>query len=197
MRVRKLALVSILLAAPALARAAPLELLPSGALQLQVAESAAAAAPSVDEMDAAIARRRTRLTVHQALGISTELVGLGALTLSVLDDHDRFGGGAGTGNFRSAELSLAVGAEALTLSTYLFAAIAGRPFEKDKVVDSNSIHQGLMYGAAALQVVKIALSAALFNVQGMAGNEALVTAHRVAMVGAPVLFLAGALSQVF
>jgi hypothetical protein len=190
-------LLAVLLALPALAHADPLRLAPSLRLQLQMADAGAAAAPSAEEIDAAIAKRRARLTLHQVLGIGTEVVGLGALTVSILDDRDRFGGGARTGNLKTAELGLDIGAEALTIGTYLFAATAGRPFDKEKIVDSNSIHQGLMYGAAFLQLAKIALSVALFNAQGPAGNQALVTAHRVAMYGAPVLFLAGAVSQVF
>ena len=72
---------------------------------------------SADAIDLAIERRRFRLNYHPILGIGSEVVGLGAFAVSLLDDRDRFGGGGRTGGLRTLEISLDVGAELMTIGT--------------------------------------------------------------------------------
>jgi hypothetical protein len=119
---------------------------------------------SADAIDLAIERRRSRLNYHQILGIGTEVVGLGSFAVSLLDDRDRFGGGGRTGGLRTLEISLDVGAELMTIGTYLFAV---RPtLRQGQGLRHQYRAPGVHVGAAFFQVAKIVLSALLFNAHG-------------------------------
>ncbi len=159
------------------------------------AEEPAAPAPAA-ALDLAAARqaRADRFVWHRVSGAISAGLHVAALTFFVLDDVDRFGGGARTQSFKTAELAAASLAQVGMVSTYLIGATAP-PRESTPTV--NVVHQALVFGAGALNLARIIFCALLMGYTDASAPSGLVTLHRVTAIAAPVLLAGGIAVQLF
>jgi hypothetical protein len=136
-----------------------------------------AAKPPPDTADAAaLRRRRTMLTAHQAIGFG--LVGLQLATTVVgqLNYSDRFGGPS-TARYQLTHATLAYSTLGIFALNATVALLAPSPVKRSYGMDRVMVHRIAMFTAAAGMVGQGLLGAYTHQREGYLNQEKLATAH--------------------
>ncbi|MBF5045368.1 hypothetical protein FGE12_23385 [Aggregicoccus sp. 17bor-14] len=141
---------------------------------------AKAAAPDL-ELERAVSRRRTMLSLHQGLGLGMA-GGLVATTLvGQLNFNDIYRGGGDDGTWKTLHRGLAVGTTALFGTVALMGILAPEPYPKPLRFDTVLMHKVFMSLAAAGMVTQVVLGliTASSAQQGQVSQVRFATAHQV------------------
>jgi hypothetical protein len=152
----------------------------------------------VEELERQAGRRRTMLTVHQAMGIAT-WVGLGTtVTIGQLNFNDRYRGGGATDRWRSLHKGLAYGTSASFLSVGLLGLLAPEPYEKQALRwDTATVHKISMVVATAGMLGQVALGYSTRTREGDLGQRRLANAHLACGYATYAAMTVGAAALIF
>jgi hypothetical protein len=172
---------------------------PSMDFDLLESPPAAAEAPRLvdPELDAAIARRRTMLTLHQGLGLATAATLAATIVVGQLNFDDRYRGFGDTGRFKGLHTGLVIGSSSLFASTGLLGLLAPTPFKKELRWDSITFHKIFMSLATAGMLSQVALGMATAGSEGQLSQVGLVRAHQAVGYATLGCLTAGALMLAF
>jgi hypothetical protein len=169
-------------------------------LDFDLLESAVpAAAPRlVDrELEVAVARRRTMLTLHQGLGLATLASLAGAVAVGQAHLNDRYLGGGDTGRFRLAHTGLVVSSTTLFASVGLLGLLAPTPFKKEPRWDTITFHRIFMSLATVGMLSQVVLGKMTVAHEGRLSQVGLIRAHQVVGYATLGALSAGAVTLVF
>jgi hypothetical protein len=202
----------LLLSTPARADDPPAR--PSDAPTAGASSDGASATPSLDfnlmenepnavtpqvgaEFDHEVARRRTMLQLHQALGLAL-LGSMGAtVVVGQLNINDQFRGGGASGKYQTAHTVLAGTTAVLFTGVALLGVIAPTPYKKSLGWDTATAHKALMIGATAGMLTQVALGIVAANKRGSLDERSWVTAHQVVGYATAGMVAAGVVTYVF
>jgi hypothetical protein len=206
------ALLLLLLAAPA-ARAqaseskasdAPVQSAEEPSMDFELLETppVAAEAPRLVDpaLDAALARRRTMLTVHQGLGLATATSLAATVIVGQLHFDDRYRGFGDTGRFRDLHRGLVIGSSSLFASTGLLgmlSLLSPTPFKRELRWDTITFHKLFMSLATVGMLSQMALGLVAARSEGQLSQVALARAHQAVGYATMGCVTAGALMLVF
>jgi len=137
------------------------------------------ARPADAALEREVARRRTFLQVHQALGLATLAATAATLVVGQLDFDDRFRGGGATGQYHPWHTGLAYTSAALFAAAGAAAILAPVPYPKKLQLDTATLHKTSMAIATAGMIAEIALGIASRKSAGTLRERDLAAAHQV------------------
>ena len=137
------------------------------------------ARPADARLEREVARRRTSLQVHQALGLATLAATAATVVVGQLDFDDRFRGGGATGQYHPWHTGLAYTSAALFAAAGAAAIFAPVPYPKKLQLDTATLHKTSMAIATAGMVAEIALGIAARRSAGSLRERDLAAAHQV------------------
>lgn len=161
-------------------------------------KDAAAKAVAVDpDFEARVRRRRTMLTIHQVLGLTT-LASLAATEfVGQLNLNDKFRGGGYTGQYNTLHETLALTSAGLFTTVGLLGVLAPEPYEKPLHWDTATFHKLMMGLATVGMVTQVALGLFAATRDGQLDQVQLATAHQVIGYATLGAMSAGALALTF
>jgi len=178
-----LAALPALAAEPGAAAPAPRGQPPAPDLSLDfdlLPQASPAAAADVARLDARVKERRTKLRLHQGLGLATWTALAATAVVGQLDFDDRFRGGGDTGRWHGAHKALAYASAGLFAGTAALALLAPEPYAKRTGrLDGALVHKIAMGTAAAGMVAQVALGLASRGAAGTLRERRLASAHQV------------------
>ncbi len=138
--------------------------------------------PHAEDLSKEVAARRTMLTVHQVLGITT-LALLGAtVAVGQLSYTDRFHG-SDTGKYELPHKLLAYGTFGAFMGTGALALFAPKPYRKQSLAggffQSTNIHKFAMAAATLCMLTQVGLGIYTASREGYVNQQALGKAHLV------------------
>lgn len=160
----------------------------------QTAESPRLVDPA---MERAIARRRTMLTLHQALGLTMAATLTATIIVGQLNLNDVYRGGGDTGRYKGWHTGLVIASSSLFAGTGLLGVLAPTPFKKPLRLDTITLHKMFMSLATAGMLTQVVLGIVTANAEGQLRQVNLVTAHQVIGYATLGAVGAGALMIVF
>jgi hypothetical protein len=149
------------------------------------------------ELERAIARRRTMLSLHQGLGIAMALTLAATVVVGQLNFDDRYRGFGDTGHYKDWHTGLVVGSTSLFVGTGLLGVLAPTPFEKKFRWDTITFHKIFMSLATAGMLSQVVLGRLTESREGKLSQVDLVRAHQAIGYATLGAVAAGALMIVF
>ncbi len=142
-------------------------------------------------------RRKTMLTVHQALGFT--LMGMSSLNMvfGILNYWDKFGGGGHNRTFEIPHLVTALSVTALFGTNALLALFAPDPYPKPGRWDTARIHRIFMFSALGGVLTQVVLGFISASREGNYDQRQFATAHLGVGIATYVLTVAGGLTYLF
>lgn len=131
------------------------------------------------EFLARVHRRRTMLTVHQVLGLTTLASLAATAVVGQLNLNDRFGGNGDTGRYNKLHAGMAFATTGLFLTTGLVALLAPEPYEKHLQLDTATFHKLLMGLATVGMLAQVALGVYAVTREGQLNERDLATVHQI------------------
>lgn len=205
------ALSLLLLAAPARAQAseskasdAPVQPAGEPSMDFDLLETppVAAEAPRLvdPELDAAIARRRTMLTLHQGLGLATAASMAATIVVGQLHFDDRYRGFGDTGRYRDLHRGLVIGSSSLFASTGLLgmlSLLSPTTSKRELRWDTITFHKLFMSLATVGMLSQLALGLVTVRSEGQLSQVTLARTHQAVGYATMGCLTAGALMIVF
>ncbi|PTL79607.1 hypothetical protein [Vitiosangium sp. GDMCC 1.1324] len=149
------------------------------------------------EMEAAIARRRTMLTIHQVTGLTMAATLAATVIVGQLNFNDVYRGGGDTGRYKGWHTGLAIASTTLFAGTAMLGLLAPTPFKKELRLDTITLHKVFMSLATAGMLTQIVLGLVTASQEGKLSQVDLATAHQVIGYATLGAVSAGALMIVF
>ncbi|MGZ3460522.1 MAG: hypothetical protein ACXU86_18700 [Archangium sp.] len=149
------------------------------------------------ELERAISRRRTMLTVHQALGLTMAATLAATVVVGQLNINDVYRGGGDTGRYKGWHTGLAIASTSLFVGTGLLGVLAPTPFKKEFRWDTITFHKIFMSLATVGMLTQVVLGIVTANKEGQLSQVDLVTAHQIVGYATLGAVGAGALVIVF
>jgi hypothetical protein len=184
-------------APPAEAAAPDLNPRPQPSLDFLLLEERPAERARDAAFEAAVARRRTLLSVHQAAGLATWGLMGATVVVGQLNYNDLYGDGGGTLKYRNPHRALAAATAASYAFTGILALSAPSPYAKRARLDTATVHKASMALTTAGLLSQIVLGIWTRQSLGNVDQPNLARAHQAlgyATFGAMTL---GALTLLF
>jgi len=130
------------------------------------------------ELEAQLAERRTLLRAHQITGL-TLLAAMGTtVVLGQLEYSDKYGGGGDTGRWHLPHQVASYATAGIFAAAGVLALLAPSPFERQKRVDTATLHKIAVATATAGMVAQVALGIAAARSEGSLSQRDLALAHQ-------------------
>lgn len=149
------------------------------------------------ELERAIARRRTMLTVHQGLGLATLTTLAATVVVGQLHFNDRYRGGGDPGRYDGWHAGLVIGTSTLFTATGLLGLFAPTPFEKAPRLDTITLHKFFVSLATVGMLTQVVLGLVTASREGQLVQVDLARAHQAVGYATLGAVGAGALMIVF
>jgi hypothetical protein len=131
------------------------------------------------QVEDAIVRRRTLLTVHQAVGLAMLASLATTVVLGQLNYQDKYGGGGDTGRWYAAHEDAALVTSALFVTAGTLSLLAPNPIEKKVRLDSATLHKVFMGIAGAGFAAEIVLGVVTASKEGQISQRDFALAHQI------------------
>jgi hypothetical protein len=136
-------------------------------------------APGVRVDQAALARRRTMLQIHQGLGLGMFAVTAANVVIGQLNYSDKFASGPNTEKYQMAHQITAYSTLVLFTATGLLAVFAPTPLPRSPGFDRTTLHKIAMGTAAAGMAAEAVLGIWTRTREGYLNQPDLATAHLI------------------
>lgn len=139
-----------------------------------------AARSAVDpEFEARVRRRRTMLTLHQALGLTTLASMAATEVVGQLYLNDKYRGGGYTGRYNTLHEGLAFTSVGLFATVGLLGVLAPEPYAKPLRWDTATFHKLMMGLATVGMLTQVALGIFVHGQDGQLDQPQLATTHQI------------------
>jgi hypothetical protein len=148
-------------------------------------DAAAAGADSAERIATASElsqKRRSRLGIHQFLGLTTWAFMAASCIVGQLNYNDLYGGGSGRGSYMMPHRLLVYSSTGLFTATGIYSLLAPQPYKKPLKFDTGLIHRAAAIGATAGMIAEVVLgfiTARTADAGNPSGLKQMAKAHNV------------------